>query len=66
MMKRAINDFSRKAVLVRYSAKASATVTMSQVRFHHPSPFDPQTTKGWAAAKKVRIQAKIILCSTQY
>lgn len=52
MMKRAINDFSRKAVLVRYSAKASATVTMSQVRFHHPSPFDPQTTKGWAAAKK--------------
>ena len=28
-----------------------------QVRFHHPSPFDPQTTKGWAAAKKVRIES---------
>ena len=24
-----------------------------QIRFHHPSPFDPQTTKGWKAAKKV-------------
>lgn len=23
-----------------------------QIRSHHPSPFDPQTTKGWAAAKK--------------
>ena len=24
-----------------------------QLRFHHPSPFDPQTTKGWKAAVKV-------------
>lgn len=23
-----------------------------QVRLHHPNPFDPQTTKGWKAAKK--------------
>ena len=26
---------------------------IQQIRFHHPSPFDPQTTKGWKAAKKV-------------
>lgn len=26
----------------------------SQVRRHHPSPFDPMTTKGWKAAVKVR------------
>jgi hypothetical protein len=25
----------------------------SGTRSHHPSPFDPQTTKGWKAAVKV-------------
>jgi agmatinase len=25
---------------------------VQQRRWHHPSPFDPQTTKGWKAAKK--------------
>jgi|AntRauTorckE5430_2_1112549.scaffolds.fasta_scaffold05619_5 hypothetical protein len=28
--------------------------TCGQVRSHHPSPFDPMTTKGWKAAVKVR------------
>lgn len=28
--------------------------TLSQVRYHHPSPFDMKATKGWKAAVKVR------------
>jgi len=27
-------------------------VPLQQLRNHHPSPFDPQTTKGWKAAVK--------------
>ena len=27
---------------------------LTQKRHHHPSPFDPQTTRGWKAAVKVR------------
>jgi len=35
------------------SVRASAVVNGNlQKRFHHPNPFDPQTTKGWKAAKK--------------
>jgi len=38
------------------SVRASAVVNGNlQKRFHHPNPFDPQTTKGWKAAKKVNI-----------
>ena len=32
----------------------SSSIKLNQVRNHHPSPFDPQTTKGWKAALKVR------------
>jgi hypothetical protein len=31
----------------------SPTTNKTQIRNHHPSPFDPQTTKGWKAALKV-------------
>ena len=27
----------------------------SQVRYHHPDPFNPKMTKGWKAALKVRL-----------
>ncbi|CAJ1960634.1 unnamed protein product [Cylindrotheca closterium] len=39
------NLIKASSTLLRRSAK-------KQVRYHHPSPFDPQTTKGWAAALK--------------
>lgn len=44
MLKNTVAHLSRKALR---SAAAGG-----QVRFHHPSPFDPMTTKGWKAAVK--------------
>jgi agmatinase len=32
--------------------RRSAGVTSTQVRSHHPNPFDPKTTRGWKAALK--------------
>jgi len=40
-----VSNLSRKVARSSGSKK-------SQLRFHHPSPFDPQTTKGWKAAVK--------------
>ena len=33
---------------------ARASLTLQQARAHHPDPFNPQTTRGWKAALKVR------------
>lgn len=54
------------SLLSRYTAGAglaqSSTVNKTQIRNHHPSPFDPQTTKGWKAALKVCCNTLFTLC----
>jgi hypothetical protein len=35
-------------------------VTSTQVRSHHPNPFDPKTTRGWKAALKVSNDKQIL------
>jgi hypothetical protein len=40
--------------------RRSAGVTSTQVRSHHPNPFDPKTTRGWKAALKVSNDKQIL------
>jgi hypothetical protein len=36
-----------------------AVTAVSQLRFHHPDPFNPKMTKGWKAAVKVGVICSI-------
>jgi hypothetical protein len=43
--------------VARNAARFTPTVgaSQTQIRFHHPDPFNPKVTKGWKAAVKVRV-----------
>lgn len=49
--------------LLQHSTKTllrtSCRGTLSQVRYHHPDPFNPKMTKGWKAAVKVRTMERL-------
>lgn len=41
-----------KHLPLRIHRHSRSSLSRSSIRFHHPSPFDPQTTRGWKAAVK--------------
>mmetsp|Transcript_6554 Transcript_6554/g.8518 ORF Transcript_6554/g.8518 Transcript_6554/m.8518 type:complete len:408 (-) Transcript_6554:135-1358(-) len=45
-------SFIASKALVKQIAARPAWLGSSQVRFHHPDPFDPKSTRGWKAALK--------------
>uniref|UniRef100_A0A7S1VBP4 Agmatinase n=1 Tax=Grammatophora oceanica TaxID=210454 RepID=A0A7S1VBP4_9STRA len=52
MIRQAASQRALGRVFRRSATKAAATAHAQQTRSHHPDPFNPKTTKGWAAAKK--------------
>ena len=60
----------RGRVLIPLSKRASQPTAGGVSRHHHPSPFDPKTTRGWKAAlaeaniPRTKMQAEIEHCLT--
>lgn len=43
------------SVLLQHQQRPAVQQAASAVRFHHPSPFDAKSTRGWKAALAVRV-----------
>lgn len=40
--------------ILQTTLRTSKLIQTTQIRSHHPDPFNPKTTRGWKAALKVR------------